>query len=91
MRGLDTTWIQHHHLGQTVFTDALSITIDAFTVRVRLWAVQNMLWAGRCPKLGNKTRLLLPKTVHNCPKLPKPAQNCLNLSTDYESVKLILG
>ena len=55
--------------------------------RVRFWAVQNLFWAGRCPKLG----LNPPFTAQNCPKLPKTAQNCLKLPTDYESAKLILG
>ena len=55
--------------------------------RVRFWAVQNLFWAGRCPKLG----LNPPFTAQNCPKLPKIAQNCLKLPTDYESTKFILG
>ena len=46
--------------------------------RVRFWAVQNLFWAGRCPKLG----LNPPFTAQNCPKLPKTAQNCLKLPTD---------
>ena len=56
-------------------------------IRVRFWAVQNLFWAGRCPKLG----LNPPFTAQNCPKLPKTAQNCLKLPTDYESTKFILG
>ena len=56
-------------------------------LRVRFWAVQNLFWAGRCPKLG----LNPPFTAQNCPKLPKIAQNCLKLPTDYESTKFILG
>ena len=55
--------------------------------RVRFWAVQNLFWAGRCPKLG----LNPPFTAQNCPKLPKTTQNCLKLPTDYDSTKLILG
>ena len=55
--------------------------------RVRFWAVQNLFWAGRCPKLG----LNPPFTAPNCPKLPNTAQNCQKLPTDYESAKLILG
>ena len=55
--------------------------------RVRFWAVQNLFWAGRCPKLD----LNPPFTAQNCPKLPKSAQNCLKLPTDYKSAKLILG
>ena len=50
---------------------------------VQFWAVQNLFWAGRCPKLG----LNPPVTAQNCPKLPKTAQNCLKLPTDYESAK----
>ena len=55
--------------------------------RVRFWAVQNLFWAGRCPKLG----LNPPFTAQNCPKLPKTAQNCPKLPADYKYAKLILG
>ena len=60
---------------------------DLHLLRVRFWAVQNLFWAGRCPKLG----LNPPFTAQNCPKLPKTAQNCLKLPTDDKSAKLILG
>ena len=37
-----------------------------------VWAVQNLFWAGLCPKLG----LNPPFTAQNCPKLPKTVRNC---------------
>ena len=68
-------------------TDCKISWLRSVTLRVRFWAVQNLFWAGRCPKLG----LNPPFTAQNCPKLPQTAQNCLKLPTDYESAKLILG
>ena len=67
--------------------DIVAAAAEYLHVRVRFWAVQNLFWAGQCPKLGFNP----PFTAQNCPKLPKTAQNCLKLPTDYESAKLILG
>ena len=68
-------------LGPALFSDyssPVASLIRSFNIiaRVRFWAVQNLFWAGRCPKLG----LNPPFTAQNCPKLPKTTQNCLKIA-----------